>query len=85
MMMEQVDAAFQVGDRVKLVLDKEHSPDNQLHGKTGIIAEIEFDDLRETTDNPHNLIYTVRLDSGTRHPLPEARPAETGRIEGGNN
>ena len=63
--MTQESSAFQVGDRVKLVLDKERSPDNQLHGRTGEITDIEFDDLGETTGNSQdNFIYTVKLDSG---------------------
>jgi hypothetical protein len=63
--MTQESSAFQVGDRVKLVLDKELSPDNQLHGRTGEITDIEFDDLGETTGKPEDsFIYTVELDSG---------------------
>lgn len=63
--MERGDAAFQVGDRVKLVLDKERSPDNILHGKTGEITDIQFDDLEDITGNPQdNFMYTVKLDSG---------------------
>jgi hypothetical protein len=47
------------------VLDKERSPDNTLHAKTGEITDIQFDDLGQTTGNPQdNFIYTVKLDSG---------------------
>jgi len=50
---------------VKLVLDKERSPDNQFHGRTGEITDIEFDDLGETTGKPEDsFIYTVELDGG---------------------
>ncbi len=63
--MTQKNSAFQIGDRVKLILDKERSPDNQLHGKTGEITDIEFDDLGETTGKPQDsFIYTVKLDNG---------------------
>jgi ribosomal protein L21E len=63
--MTQETSAFQVGDRVKLVLDKERSPDNQFHGRTGEITDIEFDDLGETTGRPEDsFIYTVELDGG---------------------
>lgn len=63
--MEKDDAALQVGDRVKLVLDKERSSDNTFHGKTGEITDIRFDDLGQTTGNPQdNFMYTVKLDNG---------------------
>lgn len=58
-------AAFQKGDRVKLVLDKERGPDTHLHGKTGEIIDIEFDDASTITgDSEDNFIYTVELDTG---------------------
>lgn len=58
-------AAFQVGDQVKLVLDKEKSPDNQYHGQTGIIVEISFDDASSITgDSEDNFIYKVELENG---------------------
>jgi hypothetical protein len=61
----QKNSAFQIGDRVKLILDKERSPDNQLHGKTGEITDIEFDDLGETTGKSQDsFAYTVKLDNG---------------------
>lgn len=60
-----IKQAFQVGDKVKLILDKETSPDNQYHGRTGIIKYIEFDDAGSVTgDTEHNFIYTVKLDNG---------------------
>jgi hypothetical protein len=58
-------SAFQIGDWVKLILDKERSPDNQLHGKPGEITDTEFDYLGETTGKPQDsFIYTVKLDNG---------------------
>lgn len=54
---------LQSRDRVKLILDKEQSPDNQYHGKTGTIADIEFEDANSATgDSKDNFIYTVELD-----------------------
>jgi ribosomal protein L21E len=62
---ENEDAAFQIGDQVKLVLDKERSPDNHLHGQTGEITDIQFDQLEDVTGNPQdNFLYTVKLNSG---------------------
>jgi ribosomal protein L21E len=63
--VNQQHTAFQIGDRVKLVLDKEGSPDNQLHGKKGEITDIQFDNLGETTGQPKDsFLYKVQLDSG---------------------
>jgi len=57
--------SFQVSDNVKLILDKENSPDNHLHGKTGEIINIEFDDAQSVTgDSKDNYIYTVKLENG---------------------
>ena len=57
--------AFQKGDRVKLILDKERGPDTHLHGKTGEIIDIQFDDASAVTGNSEdNFIYTVELDNG---------------------
>jgi ribosomal protein L21E len=57
--------SFQVGDDVKIILDKENGPDNHLHGKTGEIIKIEFDDAQSVTgDSEDNFIYTVKLDNG---------------------
>jgi len=57
--------AYQKGDRVKLILDKERGPDNHLHGKTGEIIDVEFDDAGSVTgDSEDNFIYTVKLDNG---------------------
>jgi ribosomal protein L21E len=56
---------MQVGDRVKLILDKEVSPDNKWHGKTGEIIDIEFDDAGSVTgDSEDNFMYKVELDNG---------------------
>lgn len=57
--------SFQVSDNVKLILDKENGPDNHLHGKTGEIVNIEFDDAQSVTgDSEDNFIYTIRLENG---------------------
>ena len=57
--------AYQVGDRVKLILDKERGPDTHLHGETGEIIDVEFDDTGTVTGNSEdNFMYSVRLDNG---------------------
>ena len=57
--------AYQVGDKVKLILDKERGPDTHLHGKKAEIIDISFDDASSITDNPKdNFIYTVKLENG---------------------
>lgn len=56
---------MQVGDRVKLILDKEVSPDNRWHGETGTITQIRFDAAGEITgDVRDSLLFEVELDSG---------------------
>jgi ribosomal protein L21E len=58
--------AYQKGDRVKLILDKELGPDKHLHGKTGEIIDVSFDDAASVTgDSEDNFIYTVKLDSNS--------------------
>lgn len=48
-----------------MILDKERSPDNQYHGKTGEIINIEFDDASSVTgDSEDNFIYTIKLENG---------------------
>lgn len=60
-----ITQAYRKGDQVKLILDKERGPDTHLHGKTGQIIDIEFDDAGTVTgDNKDNFIYTVKLDTG---------------------
>lgn len=55
-----------MGDRIKLVLDKERSPDNKYHGQKGQIINIQFDDAASVTgESEDNFIYTVRLEDGT--------------------
>lgn len=50
---------------MKLILDKERSIDNQYHGKTGEIIDVQFDDAGSITGNPEdNFTYTVKLDNG---------------------
>lgn len=56
---------MQVGDRVKLILDKELGPDNRWHGKTGRITRIMADAAEDVTGDPmDNLMFEVELDSG---------------------
>lgn len=56
---------MEVGDRVKLILDKEISPDNRWHGETGTITRITFDAAGEVTgDVKDSLLFEVELDSG---------------------
>ena len=63
--MKYMSNSFQVGDDVKLILDKENGPDNHLHGKTGEIINIEFDDAQSVTgDSEDNFIYTIQLENG---------------------
>ena len=57
--------AYQKGNRVKLIIDKEPSPDNHLHGRTAEIIDVEFDDAGSVTgDSEDNFIYTLKLDNG---------------------
>ncbi len=57
--------AYQIGDRVKLILDKETGPDNHLHGKTGEIIDVQFDDAGSITgDSEDNFMYKVKLSNG---------------------
>jgi len=39
-----IGQAYQIGDQVKLILDKETGPDTHLHGKKAEITDINFDD-----------------------------------------
>lgn len=56
---------MEVGDRVKLVLDKEVSPDSQWHGQTGTITRITADAAGDVTGAPvDSLMFEVELDSG---------------------
>ena len=63
--MDEEKSAFQVGDKVKLVLDKEVGPDTHLHGKKGEIIDITFDDAGTVTgDSEDNFQYQVELENG---------------------
>ena len=63
--MTEEKSAFQVGDKVKLILDKEVGPDTHLHGKEGEIIDISFDDAGSLTgDSEDNFQYKVKLGSG---------------------
>ncbi len=60
--MKEENSAFQVGDKVKLILDKEVGPDTRLHGKKGEIIDISFDDAGSVTgDSEDNFQYKVKL------------------------
>jgi ribosomal protein L21E len=62
---QSIASAYQKGDQVKLILDKERSPDNQYHGKTGEIIDVSFDDAGSVTGDPEdNFMYKVKLDNG---------------------
>lgn len=63
--MDEENSAFQVGDEVKLILDKEVGPDTHLHGKEGEIIDISFDDAGSVTgDSEDNFQYKVELENG---------------------
>lgn len=56
---------IEVGDRVRLILDKEVSPDNRWHGQTGTVTRILADAAGEVTGDPMDgLLFEVELDSG---------------------
>ena len=59
------NSAFQVGDKIQLIIDREVSIDNQLHGKKGEIIDITFDDAGTVTGDPQdNFQYKVKLENG---------------------
>lgn len=59
------NSAFQVGDKIKLILDKEKGPDSHLHGKKGEIIDITFDDAGTVTgDSQDNFQFKVKLENG---------------------
>lgn len=63
--MDEENSAFQVGDKVKLILDKEVGPDTHLHGKEGEIIDISFDDAGSVTgESEDNFQYKVKLENG---------------------
>ena len=63
--MKEENSAFQVGDKIQLVIDKEVSVDNHLHGKKGEIIDITFDDAGTVTGEPQdNFQYKVELENG---------------------
>ena len=64
-MNHSIAQAYQKGDRVKLILDKQTGPDTHLHGREGQIIEIDFDDAGSVTgDSEDNFMYKVELDNG---------------------
>lgn len=63
--MDKSKASYQVGDEVKLILDKEKGPDTHLHGREGKIIDISFDDAGSVTgDTEDNFMYKVELENG---------------------
>jgi len=64
-MNQPIEEAYQIGDQVKLIFDKETGPDNHLHGKTGEIIDVGFDDAESVTGNTEdNFLDTVKLENG---------------------
>lgn len=60
---------LQVGDRVKLILDKERSVDNQWHGETGTITRITADAAGDVTgDDMDSLLFEVEVDGVAQQP-----------------
>lgn len=63
-MSDNENAAFQVGDKVRIIID-EIDPDMHLHGKEGEIVDIEFDDAGSVTGNSEdNFMYEIELEDG---------------------
>lgn len=63
--MDKENSAFKVGDKVKLILDKEVGPDTHLHGREAEIIDISFDDAGSVTgDSEDNFQYKVELENG---------------------
>ena len=63
--MSSNSQAYQVGDKVRLIIDKERGPDTRLHGKKGEIIDISFDNAGSITgDSEDNFMYKVKLESG---------------------
>jgi|GEM_PF-800231 ribosomal protein L21E len=83
--------SFQKGDQVKLILDKQKGPDTHLHGQTGEIIDVEFDDAQSVTGNSEdNFIYTIQLKNGDipdihfrRHDLKPIREKDSGAKDSG--
>lgn len=55
------------GDRVRIDIPDETDPDHTtLHGRPGVIVEIQNDEAGEVTGDPRDaLLYSIRLDDGT--------------------
>lgn len=63
-MSDTENAAFQIGDEVRIIID-EIDPDMHLHGKKGEIINIEFDDAGTVTGNSEdNFMFEVKLENG---------------------
>jgi len=63
---------MQIGDRVKLILDKERSPDNRWHGKTGTITAMYKDAAEDVTgDMIDNLLFEVDIDGVSDEEQPD--------------
>lgn len=63
---------MQVGDRVKLILDKERSPDNRWHGEIGTITNITADAASKVTgDVMDSAMFEVELDDVPEDEQPE--------------
>lgn len=60
-----IDAEYQVGDVVEIVIDDEDDPDSQCHGMEGEVIEVGSDDLGGLTGDPSDdFMYAVELENG---------------------
>lgn len=73
---------MQVGDRVKLILDKEVGPDNRLHGETGTITRILKDAAGDVMGDPlDSLLFEVEVDDVEAQPDIHFRYRDIIRLE----
>jgi|APHM01.1.fsa_nt_gi hypothetical protein len=59
---------MQVGDKVKVVLDDEQTPDTErFHGREAKIIDIEFDDASSVTgDGEDNFMVEIEFEDGEK-------------------
>ncbi len=57
---------MQVGDRIKVILDDEITPDSKkYHGREAVITDIDFDDAGMATGNPEdNFMLQLKFENG---------------------
>jgi len=60
--------SLRVGDRVKVVLDDERTPDTEkYHGRKAEIIDIDFDDAGQITgDSQDNFMLELKFENGER-------------------